>query len=487
LPDAEFTEEQLDEMFLMGDRCGSGTIGFEDFVTTLCDVLDDATLEHEVISVKLLAERWIGLSSSEMSQNPEVIFDMAWSSLKEKHGGEDRIALPREIMFLGGAPGAGKGTMTPHIMRERGLGKDQSISMSSLLNSPAAKRIIDQGGLVSDMEVFSILLEALSKPDKRLGALVDGFPRTVTQVELLRLLHSKMDELSRGGADKARCPAMPRPHFRMGILYVDEKESIRRQLSRGQQALEHNKQVEEAGEGELMEVRETDLSVKAAQTRYRLFVEDTMAANDALKRLFPFNMINATGTVEEVKHIVMQELAYQSSLELAEETYGALAHIPTAAEVTRHARQNLVARLDSYQQNHPRTFASVVSVIEKEFLPAIRRHALIGEARITMTTSYLVGKFGGRQMSAADRMRAVDMAVDIMFDRGFALRAEERTGVILFKITCAPREAPAVQLTHDPALSSLSDSPSWPPCIRSNPAPWQCGQSPHPICTTLPV
>jgi adenylate kinase len=395
-----------------------------------------------VISVKLLAERWIGLSSSGMSHNPEVIFDMAWSSLADREGGEEKIALPREIMFLGGAPGAGKGTMTPYIMRERGLSKEQSISMSSLLNSPAAKRIIDEGGLVSDMEVFSILLEALSRPEKWLGALVDGFPRTVTQVELLRLLHGKMDSLSRAGADKAS-PAMPRPHFRMGILYVDEKESIRRQLSRGQQAVAHNQQVGETGQGELMEVRETDLSVKAAQTRYRLFVEDTMAANDALKRLFPFNMINASGTVEEVKHIVMQELAYQSSLELAEETYKALAHIPTAAEVTRHARQNLVSRLDGYQRDHPATFANVVSVIEREFLPAIRRHALIGEARVTMTTSYLVGQFGGRHgashaMSAADRVRAVDMAVDIMFDRGFALRAEERTGVVHFKITFAP-------------------------------------------------
>ena len=65
-----------------------------------------------------------------------------------------------------------------------------------------------------------------------------------------------------------------------------------------------------------MDVRETDLSLKAAQTRYRLFVEDTMAANDALKRTFPFNIINASGTVDEVKSIVMQELAYQSSLEV---------------------------------------------------------------------------------------------------------------------------------------------------------------------------
>ena len=43
-----------------------------------------------------------------------------------------------------------------------------------------------------------------------------------------------------------------------------------------------------------------------------------MSANEALKRTFPYNLLNASGTVEHVKEVVMQELAYQSSLELAE-------------------------------------------------------------------------------------------------------------------------------------------------------------------------
>ena len=66
-------------------------------------------------------------------------------------------------------------------------------------------------------------------------------------------------------------------------------------------ALEHNRRVNDSGEGELAEVRETDLSVKAAKQRYMLFVDGTMAANEALKRSFPYNLINASGTVAEVK------------------------------------------------------------------------------------------------------------------------------------------------------------------------------------------
>ena len=393
-------------------------------------------IADEDISVKGLAERWIGFLST--VQAPEMIFQLAWRTLALSSGGEDRVRLPREIMFLGGAPGAGKGTMTPYIMRERGL-ETEPITMSALLNSPAAKKIIDEGGLVSDMEVFSIILDELSSPGHAEGCLVDGFPRTVIQVELLQLLHAKMASLSRSSevARAAAEPAspvvpvvMPRPHFRMCILYVDEHESIQRQLSRGRAAVEHNRLVAETGEGELSEVRETDLSVAAAKKRYHLFVEGTMAANEALKRNFPYNLINASGTIEEVKSIVMSELAYQSSLELAEDTYNAIRHIPTSSEITRHARQNLVARLDGYQREHGRAFSNVLSVIDQEFLPAIRRHALVGEARVSLTAPELVAHF--------HVPHAMGMAVDVMFDRGFALRVEERPGEYRFKITFAP-------------------------------------------------
>ena len=97
-----------------------------------------------------------------------------------------------------------------------------------------------------------MLLEALARPEQFDGCLVDGFPRTVIQVQLLQLLHDKMSELSRRErcslAERAVESIMPRPHFRMAILFVDENESIRRQLSRGQAAQDHNRRVDEAGE-----------------------------------------------------------------------------------------------------------------------------------------------------------------------------------------------------------------------------------------------
>lgn len=98
-----------------------------------------------------------------------------------------------------------------------------------------------------------MLLEELISPDQQPGALVDGFPRTVVQVKLLHMLHDKMSELSRAFDHTSFAHQFPRPRFRMCILYVDEHESIKRQLSRGKLAVEHNRMVQQNGEGELVQ------------------------------------------------------------------------------------------------------------------------------------------------------------------------------------------------------------------------------------------
>lgn len=53
-------------------------------------------------------------------KDARVIFTPIWESLEEEVGRED-LRFPREIILLGGAPGAGKGTQTPFISAARGL------------------------------------------------------------------------------------------------------------------------------------------------------------------------------------------------------------------------------------------------------------------------------------------------------------------------------------------------------------------------------
>ena len=123
----------------------------------------------------------------------------------------------------------------------------------------------------------------------------------------------------------------------------------------------------------------------------------------------------------------MQELSYQSSLELQESTYNAIKHIPTAADMTRHARQHLVSRLDTYENENKPTFDAVIACLEEVFLPAIRRHALVGEARIVLEPPTIF-----------ECPVAMDMAIDVLFDRGYLVRAVDRKSSFHFKITFSP-------------------------------------------------
>ena len=128
-------------------------------------------------------------------KDAHLIFNAVWDALEEERG-HDNLRFPKEIILLGGAPGAGKGTNTEFIMRARGL-TCPPIVVSDLLNSPEAKKIKDAGGMVGDREVVGILLRKMLEPEFRDGAILDGFPRTKVQVETLKLLVAKIKELYR--------------------------------------------------------------------------------------------------------------------------------------------------------------------------------------------------------------------------------------------------------------------------------------------------
>ena len=60
-------------------------------------------------------------------------------------------------------------------------------------------------------------------------------------------------------------------------------------------------------------------------------------------------------------------------------------------------------------------FASVISIIESDLLPPVLRHALVGEARIVCREP---------RHAIFREPLALDMMVDIMYDRGFSVCAE---------------------------------------------------------------
>ena len=79
-------------------------------------------------------------------KDAHIIFEPAWVDLIEDVGREN-VRFPKEIILLGGAPGAGKGTNTDFIAKARGL-TCPPVVISSLLDSPDAKRLKDAGAMV---------------------------------------------------------------------------------------------------------------------------------------------------------------------------------------------------------------------------------------------------------------------------------------------------------------------------------------------------
>ncbi len=128
----------------------------------------------------------------------------------------------RIILF--GPPGCGKGTQATFISESSSI---PHLSTGDMLRSAVssgseiglkAKSIMENGGLVSDEIVLSIVEERISKHDCENGFILDGFPRTVNQAEKLDLLLSNSHKLD--------CVLR---------IKVDEEEIIKRLIDRARE------------------------------------------------------------------------------------------------------------------------------------------------------------------------------------------------------------------------------------------------------------
>eukprot|EP00899_Mesostigma_viride_P014321 jgi/Mesvir1/22890/Mv19413-RA.1 len=373
----------------------------------------------------------------ETSLEALTVFDSCWRRVEEKLGGKQHMNFPREIVWLNGAPGSGKGTNTPAILKSRNF-QAKLIQMSNLLQDhPAARDAIKNGELVSDTLAVSILLEELMDPSfcgAATGAVVDGFPRNKIQVDCIKLLHDKLMTLHLENAGTPNAERFQRPFFRFAMLYVDEDESVRRQLRRAHEARRRNQRVLDSGVGQLESVRETDVSEESARRRYKVYKDnyDTMLR---LKKYFTFHFIDAMGDPRDTEEQIMKELRYQSELELDEETYAVIRPIPLCSDIIRHARQNLVKRLEDYHKQHPDTFRRVLSVLQEELMPMLRRCALSGMA-IWSTEAPLFSECSF----------APDMLMDVLTERGYTVtwrpvvtHVPSRIDPLTFKIECEAR------------------------------------------------
>ena len=334
-----------------------------------------------------------------------LIFESVWQDLEAEYG-RAKLRFPKELILLGGAPGAGKGTNTAFISRVRGL-TCPPIVISALLDSPEARAIKDSGQLVGDREVVGLLLRELLRPEYQHGAIIDGFPRTNVQVESLKLLIDKMHELRREFYNTPMSIFFRHPTVHIMVLFVDEVESVARQLKRGRETLIHNEKTLRTGIGQLREDRPTDHDETLARRRYETFKEQTWDALQSLKEIFHYHFINAQGSFETVEQNILKELRYQSTLELDPRTVDKLRIIPVASSIIVHARQELVKRIDGYALEHGELLEKVVTFIEKKMMPIILRHAISGVAHINTEDAVLEDPL------------ALAMLIDVFSERGY--------------------------------------------------------------------
>ncbi|MBO4904554.1 MAG: adenylate kinase [Lachnospiraceae bacterium] len=104
-----------------------------------------------------------------------------------------------KIIMLG-APGAGKGTQAKLIAEKYGI---PHISTGDIFRAnikegtdlgKEAKEYMDKGQLVPDELTVRILLDRVSKDDCSKGYVLDGFPRTIPQAEVLDTEVAKLGE-----------------------------------------------------------------------------------------------------------------------------------------------------------------------------------------------------------------------------------------------------------------------------------------------------
>lgn len=130
---------------------------------------------------------------------------------------KENLAPPKDVPNKGinavllGPPGSGKGTQAP-LFKERycvcHLSTGDMLRAEITSGSPIGaeiKKIMDEGKLVSDDLVVSMIDRNLDKPECKRGFLLDGFPRSVPQAQklddMLKKRQTKLDAVIEFGID----------------------------------------------------------------------------------------------------------------------------------------------------------------------------------------------------------------------------------------------------------------------------------------------
>jgi adenylate kinase len=217
-----------------------------------------------------------------------------------------------QLVFLG-APGTGKGTQAALLAKKLSI---PQVSTGDMLRDAVAKgtalgrkakEVIDQGGLVPDEVMISLVRERLSEKDCASGFILDGFPRTESQA--LALDHY-LGEHGKG--------------IDLVVLLDVSSEAIVRRLSsrRVCSSCGHIFNLptnDAAGLGECTEcggklVQRSDDSESTVRRRLDVYRKQTESLRDYYERQGKLRVVSGDSSVSEV-HSSIMEVVRRATLE----------------------------------------------------------------------------------------------------------------------------------------------------------------------------
>ncbi len=212
-------------------------------------------------------------------------------------------------VILLGSPGSGKGTQAKFITEKYEI---PQISTGDMLRAAvragtelgvAAKKIMDEGGLVSDDIILGLIKERIAEEDCKRGFLLDGFPRTIAQAEGLAAMGVEIDHIIEIAVDDAEI--------------IKRMSGRRVHLSSGRTYHTEFNPPKVAGvddvTGEALIQREDDKEI-TVRKRLDVYHEQTKPLVDFYKRVAEqsdarFSSIAGVGSVEDITAKVFAALA----------------------------------------------------------------------------------------------------------------------------------------------------------------------------------
>lgn len=139
------------------------------------------------------------------------------------------MSAARQRLVLLGPPGSGKGTQAELLEGELGV---PAISTGEMVRAAMAdgselgrrvESIVNSGSLVDDETMGELVQRRLAEDDAREGFVLDGYPRTLPQVDTLSTI------LAESGRELDR----------VVMIEVPEEELVRRMVARGRDDDDH--------------------------------------------------------------------------------------------------------------------------------------------------------------------------------------------------------------------------------------------------------